>query len=168
VEDVSVKFLGKSERDSFLSINQTVTKSLRQVDWQFNNFDDSTWMNPIIIGNASSVKEVSMLPWTLQPRQILQLTEIPKLFKNVFQVRLFPINTTAKTMNRNGTYCSVRARLCVYLHTLWLRLKYRLLNIAQDTLSLGSKILREQYSVTKAQSRTKSNYDHCGNIRIRH
>lgn len=87
MEDESVTFCGESDYDLFLSINETVHGERRHFGWTDAGFDDSAWLKPNVVTNEFPGIVFSELPWSLFPRPIPQLTEIPRRFKSVVQVR---------------------------------------------------------------------------------
>jgi hypothetical protein len=87
VEDKSVKLCGKSNYDLFLSVNETVIGEHRHFGWTEAGFNDSAWLVPKLVTNEFPGIIFSELPWSLFPRPIPQLTEIPKRFKSVVQIR---------------------------------------------------------------------------------
>ncbi|PVH70631.1 glycoside hydrolase family 78 protein [Cadophora sp. DSE1049] len=86
VEDQSVSFCGDSDMDLFLAVDETVDGPSRQFGWIEQGFDDSAWLAPMEITNEFPGIEVSELPWSIFPRSIPPLTEIPKLYKGVVAV----------------------------------------------------------------------------------
>lgn len=72
--------------DLFLSVDETVDGRVRHFDWTQTGFDDGAWLVPKIITNEFPGIELSELPWSLTPRSIPPLTEIPKRFKGVIAV----------------------------------------------------------------------------------
>jgi alpha-L-rhamnosidase len=65
----------------FMSNNEIINEEFIVHDWKSAEFDDSRWENAIIISMAEKMLP-AMNPWTLAPRPIPMLPEIPKRFSS--------------------------------------------------------------------------------------